>query len=529
MLKAEDIWFAYVPGADAYAVRGVSLDVSPGEVVALVGPNGCGKSTLVRVLAGSLPLQRGRIEADGALGEGEPGCCAVGYVRQDPKSQLVAPVVFDEVAFGPCNLGLPVAEVERRVHEALKLVGLVGYEDRLADTLSGGEQQRLALAGVLANRPSYLVLDEVTSFLDEGARCDIRSLIRRLSDAGTGILLVTHNADDVLCCDRVVAMNRGLVVWNGGPRDAVARKGPSPSDARHLAKESIEPEAAGCVEGPNEPTGAAPTLNARGAKPVLVARDLTVLFNERELLSRVSLDVRPGELLLVTGPSGSGKTTLARVLAGVLAPDGGEARITCAGREPEPVRPGMVGLCLQRPEEQFVRATVIDDVALAPENMGASHEEVRERAEETLRWLGVPKDLWEASLWGLSGGEARLVAIAGVVAQGSEVVILDEPTAGLDGEASGRVCEVARALADAGRAVVVVSHDLGEWLPVADRVALLREGSLVWSGPVGALEREVADGLASDAGKDLASDADKALVSPSPWRIRSAIWRGEGQ
>ena len=565
LLEEKDIWFVYgeASARGEASVRGASLSLAPGEIVALVGPNGCGKSTLSRVLVGSSVAQRGSVFVDGGVpGEG-PGGFAVGYVRQDPKSQLVAPTVFDEVAFGPCNLGLPAETVRSRAREALGRVGLSGYEGRLTETLSGGEQQRLALAGVLAMRPRYLVLDETTSMLDGAARGRVRQLVRELAASGMGVLLVTHCADDVLVADRVLAMNAGRIVWEGAPGEAVIKRGigggsegvQSGTGSRRFSGEvadtSPASRAAACGNGsdhaPSEPRAglsACPISETTAAR--LVASGVNVAFDGRGLLSRVSLEVAAGEVLLVTGPSGSGKTTLARVLSGVLKPDGGEVRVGGGKRPLEPVRPGMVGLCLQRSEDQFLRATVLEDVAFAPEHAGMSREVAREVARGVLTKLGVPQRLWESSVYALSGGEARLVGIAGAMAQDVPVMVFDEPTAGLDGRAALRVCEAVRALADEGRAVVVVSHELGEWLAVADRAALLHKGELVWNGPAHELIDEVAEGRAAEplgaalglCGAAAAGDPfDKSaisetllsragLVAPSPWQINPAIWQG---
>ena len=564
LLEAKDIWFAYgEAGARGEAsVRGASLSLAPGEIVALVGSNGCGKSTLSRVLVGSLVAQRGNVFVGGEASDEGPGGFAVGYVRQDPKSQIVAPTVFDEVAFGPYNLGLSTEVVRSRVREALGRVGLSGYEGRLTETLSGGEQQRLALAGVLAMRPRCLVLDEVTSMLDGVARGQLRQLVRELAASGLGVLLVTHCADDVLAADRVLAMSAGRIVWEGAPEEAVIKRGfgrgsegvQPGAGSRRFPGEVADTSAsrvAACGNGsdhaPSE-LGAGPSACpiSETTAACLVANGVNVACDGRGLLSRVSLEAAAGEVLLVTGPSGSGKTTLARVLSGVLKPDGGEVRVGGGKRPLEPVRPGMVSLCLQRSEDQFLRATVLDDVAFAPEHAGMSRQAARKVARGVLTKLGVPQRLWESSVYALSGGEARLVGIAGVMAQDVPVMVFDEPTAGLDADAALRVCEAVRALADEGRAVVVVSHELGEWLAVADRAALLHKGELVWNGPAHELIDEVAEGRAAEplgaalglCGAAAAGDpcdtpaisetllSRAGLVAPSPWQINPGIWRG---
>ena len=216
MIRARDIRYRY-PGSSRDALSGVSLDVASGELVVLLGANGSGKSTLSRLLARSLELQCGSIEVDDCNLQASTHDGCVGYVRQDPESQFVAPIVFDEVAFGPCNLGLPTEEVRKRVHEALDDCRLLGFGDRAVDTLSGGEKQRLALAGVLAMHPRYLVLDEVMSQLEDASRSSLRGVLRGLTKRGVGILLVSHSPQEAVYADRVVVLEAGRLVWEGAP------------------------------------------------------------------------------------------------------------------------------------------------------------------------------------------------------------------------------------------------------------------------------------------------------------------------
>ncbi len=552
VLEARDIRLAYRSDGAAdrphFAVDGASLFIAPGEVVALVGPNGCGKSTLARVLCGSLSLQEGKALLDGELVSPRELRLVVGYVRQDPKSQIVAPTVFDEVAFGPVNLGLPAAKIRGRVAAALEACGLVEMAVAGTDSLSGGELQRLALAGVLAMRPRYLVLDEATAMLDGKNRGWVRSVVREFARSGGGVLLVTHDAGDVLIADRIVAMDGGCIVWEGLPSDAVERRwaggcgfgvrivmsadcnadGSADSGESGSVASNVRPaleghRMQGCGPRPRvglsedcaatESTGENYALSGAVAygEPGLIARDVNVMADGRELLKGVSLEARPGNVTLVSGPSGAGKTTLARVLAGLVSSGAGTVTLGDAER----VRPGMVGLCLQRPEDQFVRPTVLEDVALAPLNLGASKGEALAKAREALSWIGVPERLWDASPWGLSGGEARLAAIAGSVVLDVPAIVLDEPTAGLDSVASERVAQLACELAGQGKAVVVVSHDLGLWLPVADDAVLLSAGRVTWHGAAASL-------LENPAPLEQAG-----LTAPSLYRLRGGLGRGE--
>lgn len=504
MIRARDIRYRY-PGSSCNALSGVSLDVASGEFVVLLGANGSGKSTLSRLLARSLELQCGSIEVDGrnlqVLTHG--GC--VGYVRQDPESQFVAPIVFDEVAFGPCNLGLPAEEVRKRVHEALVDCRLLGFEDRAVDTLSGGEKQRLALAGVLAMRPRYLVLDEAMSQLGDASRSSLRNVLRGLARRGVGILLVSHSPQEAAYADRVAVLEAGRLVWEGTPNLLFADGGRASrvfpgsrlstalsmlvkdgcdlsgcrtldqlaslareADHKHELLDSLcvgARRAASCSDG------------EASSSCGLNLRDIQLNLGGTQILDDLSIEIPSRHLTLVIGPSGAGKSTLARVAAGILEPDAGS--VTLAGKS---VVPGAIGLALQRPEDQLFLNSVLEDVEFGPLNLGMSREEARRRAQCSLKLLKVPEGFWSRSPFQLSGGEKRRVAIAGVIAMNPAALVLDEPTDGLDAPCRTILINVARDLADQGQPVIVVSHDVGEWMYVADDVVLLEGGRIRWRG-----------------------------------------------
>lgn len=541
MIELDGVSYAY-PGTSAEAVRDVSLRLAPGEHVALVGPNGSGKSTIARLANGGLLARGGRVVVDGTdpsygVAERREVARAVGFVRQDPDDQLVASRVFDEVAFGPCNLGLPAEEVRRRVTGALEACGLAGMEARSVDGLSGGQRQRLAVAGALATDPAYLVLDEATSYLDPAGRDELRRLAAVLVADGRGLLSVSHELEDVLAADRVVLVEDGSVTWEGDVvallrddgvlrRSGLDRDPLAPLLVRAACDAAFEFDPHAFEFGPGTPSWANVAESVRTNKRTPLAepdkrspktrelmrtnesgpqnpscrtrdpeegtdpdmpdaslelRDVTVRFGDATALADVSLRARPGEVTLVCGPSGAGKSTALLVLAGVLEADAGSA--TLAGR---PVRPGDVGLSFQRARSQLFCPTVAEEVAFGPENLGLGREEVDERVERAMEAFGVAR-LADRSPLQLSGGQARRVALASVVAMGPAAYVLDEPTAGLDGAGSEELMGVVRALADGGAAVVVVSHDVCSWLSVADRALLLRAGRVAWSGNAGEL------------------------------------------
>ena len=482
---------SYSYGSGCRALDDVSLCVAPGERVALLGPNGSGKSTLGRLVNGSLRPSSGEVLVDGLASSDASArelARRVGYVRQDPRSQLVSSLVSDEVAFGPRNLGLAREEVLRRVREALGACGIPELAGRSTTELSGGQQQLVAVAGVLAMRPGYLVLDEALSQLDGASRERLGELVRRLAGEGIGILEIAHAPESVFGASRVLILGDGVLLWEGSPTALFADEralalvgwGQDPT-ARAIAQgvglgyelgERPDPEALGEALGPTDETSSQGPRDVPGAHAIELV-EVSLSYDGRPALDGASVCCT-GSLTLVVGASGSGKTTAARVLSGVLEPDAGQALLD--GR---PVRAGEVGLSFQRPADQLFADTVLEDISYGPRAQGLTEKAAREAALEAARELGVPDDLLGRSPFELSGGQARRVALAGVVACRQDACVLDEPTAGLDGASRALLRAVVRSLRARGAAVVVVTHDAAEWLGDADDVAFLAEGRVV--------------------------------------------------
>lgn len=455
MLAVTSVTFAYEAGWPV--LSGASLALRPGCRIALVGANGSGKSTLARVAAGEISADEGDVVVDGlsfATARRSEIASKVGYVGQDPLSQFVSSTVGDEVAFGPRNLGLPREEVRERVAHALGLCGLSGFERRGVYELSGGEQQRLAVASVVSMGCRYLVLDEVTAHLDEVARTALRQVVDGLVAGGVGVLEVTHRRGDLIGADEVVRLEGGRLVAAAQPTSVSCDEAGDPLAGARVV-----------TLGPAGNGGQA--CEDAGAEG-LELRDVTAGYGAAPVLDRVTHCFRCGTLTLVVGASGAGKTTLGKVAAGVMAPKEGAVLL-----EGKPVRPSMVGLAFQRPEDQLFCSTVAEELSYGPLNQGVGEQEALRRSCEALGQVGLPDDLLDVSPFELSGGQRRRVALASVMTLGAKAYVFDEPTAGLDEEGARAVRSLARGLADDGAAVLVMTHDVEEWAPAADEVVRL--------------------------------------------------------
>lgn len=548
MLEVKNVTVGY---GDVEVLSGASLSVAPGELVALLGDNGSGKSTLGRVMCAAQLVDGGVVVVDGhdpSVSELERlrVRALVGRVCQDPVDQIVSSLVFDEVAFGPRNLGLDDAEVERRVLAALDLVGMLSFADCVTTELSGGQQQRIALAGALAMHPSYLVLDEPTAQLDPSARAGFRDLFSRLAhESHMGIALITHDPAEIARADRVIDVARMGVrsgdASAGGDRANDARVGDVRGDeargsgacaddalvgARSTGDASLDSvrsfdacasdACAVSEENASEGGSLMAATCARGgradivhARPVLELDGIFFSYGDRPVLTDVSLRVHAGEVVLLAGASGAGKSTLASIAAGLVAPCSGEVRLCGA-----PPVPGDVGLAFQQPEAQFFLDTVYDEIAYAPRNLSCDEAEADRRVHAAVRTVGLDEGLLSSSPFELSGGQARRVALASVLSLDAPAYIFDEPSAALDAKGRAFARRMVEGLSREGRAVLVITHDVDEWAPVSSRVVELADGSLheCDRGATGAASF-ACDGRASAPGEAPRGDASSHVPS----------------
>lgn len=490
---------------DSVALDDVTLEVCRGERVCVLGANGSGKSTLASVICGLLAPDEGDVELAGhaVCTGGVPDLAAyrdarrqLGLVFQNPDDQIVTSVVADDVAFGPENLGVPRAQISVRVARELRRVAMEKYAHADPSRLSGGQRQRVCIAGALAMEPAVLVLDEPSSLLDVRGRAAIMRVMGRLAAAGATLVHVTHFMDEALAADRVVVMQHGHVALEGTPGEVFAAKNAQviealglemPFEARlavALRADAADGKVA-AVAGPSGEKPAACAACAPAAEPLaILARDLGFSYGpDAQALDGVSLEVPARATTAIVGQTGSGKSTLLRLLCGLEAADAGSLTVcginAATKRGRRQVRRA-VGYVMQHPERQLFAQTVAEDVAFGPRNQGLSAAEVERRVAHALDLVGLA-DLRDASPFELSGGQQRLAAIAGVLAMEPELLVLDEPTAGLDPRGRARLRALMADLAAHGVTLLQVTHSM-EDAARADHVVVLDQSHVLAAG-----------------------------------------------
>lgn len=488
---------------DSLALDDVTLEVCRGERVCVLGANGSGKSTLASVICGLLAPDEGDVELAGhaVCTGGVPDLAAyrdtrrqLGLVFQNPDDQIVTSVVADDVAFGPENLGVPRAQIATRVARELRRVAMERYAHADPSRLSGGQRQRVCIAGALAMEPAVLVLDEPSSLLDVRGRAAIMRVMGRLAAAGATLVHVTHFMDEVLAADRVVVMQRGHVALEGTPDEVFATKNAQviealglemPFEARLAAALRADAADGGAIAAPGAPSDEKPAACAPAAEPpAILARDLGFSYGpDAQALDGVSLEVPVRATTAIVGQTGSGKSTLLRLLCGLEAADAGSLTVcginAATKRGRRQIRRA-VGYVMQHPERQLFAQTVAEDVAFGPRNQGLSAAEVERRVAHALDLVGLA-DRRDASPFELSGGQQRLAAIAGVLAMEPELLVLDEPTAGLDPRGRARLRALMADLAAHGVTLLQVTHSM-EDAARADHVVVLDQSHVLATG-----------------------------------------------
>ncbi|MDD6944535.1 MAG: energy-coupling factor transporter ATPase [Collinsella sp.] len=538
------------------ALDGIDLNIEDGEFFCILGGNGSGKSTFAKHLNALLQPDAGTVRING-MDASDPELVydirsTAGMVFQNPDDQLVATLVEDDVAFGPENLGVPSAQIAQRVREALKGVGLVGFERHETHALSGGQKQRVALAGVLAMEPRVLILDEASSMLDPRGRKGLMKVCRALHDRGMTIVMITHFMEEAAEADRVAVFRAGRVAMLGAPEEILTR-------ADELAQLNLDMPASCCLGRALRAKGVPVCAQVREAdmvaeiarvyaersgadvagrpsasdsrvldhassaadgmvasEPVIEISHLSHSYslsarerrrwrkrsttvgasgkqalwgndpNSPWALRDVSLTVRRGEFLGLAGHTGSGKSTLVQHLNGLIRPQEGSVcalGLDLSSKKGAAAVKAKVGVVFQYPERQLFAETVAQDVAFGPRNLGLPQDEVVRRVATSLARVGLDlAAIGDKSPFELSGGQQRRVAFAGVLAMEPEVLVLDEPMAGLDPAARRDFLELIDRLHREGLTVVMVSHSMDDLANCCDRIVVMNEGAVFADG-----------------------------------------------
>ena len=539
IIEVKDVTFTY-SGAQRHALERVSLAVAEGEFVGVIGPSGAGKSTLAGVMSGAVPHHFAGELYGACLVDGKDTCEVtltdvsrlVGSVLQDIDAQFVASNVRDELLFGLENFGVTHDEIPARMQQALETVGIEDLRDREIATLSGGQKQKVAIAAILALRPRVLVLDEPTAALDPVSSTLVFETLCEVNRLAGITVVVIEQKVALLSeyCSRVVVLDQGKLVFDDTPRKVfshgerlreigvdsprVARVSNSLAAAGlcELGKPALSVDEAAAlvarivgegvrgavVEGafavpavPSVPSNATvcdPSIggdsssSARTSEPVARFEGVGYSYPGGGASVRaLDFEVFPGEIVGIVGQNGAGKTTFTKLLNGLLKP--AEGNVVVAGLNTREVPTSRiarhVSTLFQNPDRQICKDTVLDEVAFGLLLQGVSLDEASARAKATCERFGLPLD--EAP-FSLSRGQRQMVALASVVVGEPQIIVLDEPTCGLDYRECMTVMETVRDMAAAGSAVVMVCHDMEVVSDFADRLVVMANGEILGRG-----------------------------------------------
>ena len=492
-LVVENLSCRYLSRDDP-ALQDISFSVEAGQIALIAGSSGCGKTTLLRCINGLIPRSykvemSGRILLNGEDFSDRPLAevsQVIGTVLQDPERQILGAYVRNEVAFGLENLGIPRQEIISRIDETLEYLGIAHLQHRQTFSLSGGEKQKVALAGVLMMRPDILVLDEPLANLDPASAQEALALIRQLADEGKTILIIEHRVEDVLKLnpDFVMFMEGGRVTYHGTVKGLLATadfravKLPAPVVINRAAE--IEPLA----------TQTSPTkVHSDGSELIKYEG---VSFNYEggpEVIRDVNLTIRDGDIIALLGPNGAGKTTLVKHAIGLLKPTRG--RILIRGVDSTEMTVAQtaqtVGYVFQSPRHMLFAATVGKELIFGPRNIGHNPEQIEQNVQQALSVIGLTEER-NRSPMALSFGQQKRVSIASILAMRSDILMMDEPTAGQDyANYMNFMDSVVGLRGSNGKAyrfsaIVFITHDLDLAISFANRVLLMSEGKIVDDG-----------------------------------------------
>lgn len=472
------------------AIHDISFEAEPGEILLIAGASGCGKTTLVRAINGLIPRSyKGEISGQVLLfGEDVKDwklsqiSQKIGTVLQDPERQILGTKVLNEVAFGLENLSMPRDEIFMRVDEALNFLKIPHLRDRETFNLSGGEKQKVALAGVLAMRPSILLLDEPLASLDPASAQDTLDAVRALADDGMTVLLVEHRVEDVLRItpERVMFMGEGEIRYLGD----------MPGLSKVVNYREVKLPAEQIVERAKQDPPPAeiqvlPGVAGKGPEKEALVKFQNVAFGydvEREVLHGINLEINRGDVIAVLGPNGAGKTTFVKHAIGLLKPKSGSVFVN--GRDTREASvaeiASMLGYVFQSPSHMLFAPTVREELAFGPTNMKHPRQQIEMEVKEALKIVNLSDKENDPPL-ALSFGQQKRVSIAAILAMRSKILVMDEPTAGQDYQNYMNFMDSILQM-PAFEAILFITHDVDLAVIYANRVLMVNDGRLVADG-----------------------------------------------
>lgn len=488
-LVINDLTFRYRDRQNP-AIRNLSFSANRGEILLIAGASGCGKTTLIRAINGLIPRsykgeETGQILLNGEDPSGWPLSKIsqqIGTVLQDPERQILGSKVLHEVAFGLENLALPREVIFERVDSALEYLKITHLRLRDTFSLSGGEKQKLALAGVLAMQPSILLLDEPLASLDPVSAYETLDMVRRLADEGMTILMIEHRVEDVLRIhpERVMFMSEGEIRYMG----PIAGLGAvvdyhevklRATDIMARAKNDPIPEEIKVLPGVFKP--------GVTQEPIVRFENVAFGYGEEEVLHGINLEIKRGDVIAVLGPNGAGKTTFVKHAIGLLKPKSG--RVLVEGRDTKEASVAQIastlGYVFQSPSHMLFAPTVKEELAFGPKNLKHPKPEIEKEVIEALQIVNLEEKVNDPPL-SLSFGQQKRVSIAAILAMRSRILVMDEPTAGQDYQNYMNFMDAILQL-PGFEAILFITHDVDLAVIYANRVLLMADGSLVADGP----------------------------------------------
>ncbi|MDO4301149.1 MAG: energy-coupling factor transporter ATPase [Clostridia bacterium] len=521
-IKSKDLKYEYTRFDDETntkevieALKGVDITVKKGEFVSILGHNGSGKSTFAKLVNGLNMLTGGTLYVKNFDASKDENIWdirqSVGMVFQNPDNQIIATVVEEDVAFGPENIGMPSEEIVKNVDIALKSVSMEEFRKAAPAYLSGGQKQRVAIAGILAMKPECIVLDEPTAMLDPLGRKEVMDTITRLNkEEGITIVLITHYMEEAALSNRIIIVNDGRIAAEGTPREIFKNVEkmkklyldvPQITELSYLINSknnkmsddilSID-EFVNRVQEIGIRQDFVYKKNDRKAdvnnEPILEIKNLTHIYGEgtafeKAALKNVSLTINKGDFIGLIGHTGSGKSTLIQHMNALAK--GNEGGVYFKGNDINADKSKLkeirqkIGLVFQYPEHQIFESTIYDEVAFGPKNCGLKGDELDKRIKEALSFVGMDESYYKKSPFDLSGGQKRRVAIASVLAMKPEILILDEPMAGLDPYGRDEILgNIKKMHDDLGITIILVSHSMEDISSIADKIIVMNRGEL---------------------------------------------------